>query len=97
MNPIPKPTVINKPEDLLKVGFSEEEVENIILNKRDWDGDNRHKDQIYILFQNVYFTMVLIYNCFSYYLNDSECYYDLYSFFNLLAFFGGKAYFGLMA
>ena len=31
--------------------------------------------------------MVLIYNCFSYYLNDSKCYYDLYSFFNLLAFF----------
>ena len=35
MNPSPKPTVINKPEDLNKVGFSEEEIEAIILNKRD--------------------------------------------------------------
>ena len=35
MNIVPKPNVINKPEDLLKVGFTEEEVENIILNKRE--------------------------------------------------------------
>ena len=35
MTTIPKPHVINKPEDLLKVGFSEDEVEKIILNKRD--------------------------------------------------------------
>ena len=35
MNPVPKPKVINKPEDLAKVGFSEEEIEAIILNKRD--------------------------------------------------------------
>ena len=33
--PSQKPTVINKPEDLSKVGFSEQEIETIILNKRD--------------------------------------------------------------
>ena len=32
---MPKPTVINKPEDLLKIGFTESEVEAIILNKRE--------------------------------------------------------------
>ena len=35
MSPSPKPHVINKPEDLAKVGFSEAEIEAIILNKRD--------------------------------------------------------------
>ena len=35
MNPVPKPHVINKPEDLLTIGFSEDEVEKIILNKRE--------------------------------------------------------------
>ena len=35
MSPVPKPNVINKPEDLLKIGFSESEVEAIILNKRE--------------------------------------------------------------
>ena len=30
----PKPKVINKPEDLLDIGFSTEEVEAIIKNKR---------------------------------------------------------------
>ena len=35
MTTVPKPHVINKPEDLLKVGFSEDEVDKIILNKRD--------------------------------------------------------------
>ena len=35
MTPSPKPTVINKPEDLSKVGFTNEEIESIILNKRD--------------------------------------------------------------
>ena len=35
MNPSPKPTVINKPEDLTKVGFSLEENEAIIMNNRD--------------------------------------------------------------
>ena len=33
--PSQKPTVINKPEDLSKVNFSEQEIETIILNKRD--------------------------------------------------------------
>ena len=35
MSTMPKPTVINKPEDLLKIGFTESEVEAIILNKRE--------------------------------------------------------------
>ena len=35
MSPVPKPTVINKPEDLLRIGFSNDEVEAIILNKRE--------------------------------------------------------------
>ena len=35
MTTMPKPTVINKPEDLQKVGFNESEIEAIILNKRD--------------------------------------------------------------
>ena len=34
MNPVPKPKIINRPEDLLKIGFTEQEVEDIILNKR---------------------------------------------------------------
>ena len=33
--PVPKPHVINKPEDLLELGFDQSEVEAIILNKRD--------------------------------------------------------------
>ena len=35
MSPVPKPQVINKPEDLEKVGFSKSEIESIILNKRE--------------------------------------------------------------
>ena len=35
MTPSPRPYVINKPEDLAKVGFSDAEIEDIILNKRD--------------------------------------------------------------
>ena len=35
MTTVPKPHVINKPEDLLKLGFTESEVEAIILNKRE--------------------------------------------------------------
>ena len=35
MTKMPKPHVINKPEDLLKLGFTEREVESIILNKRE--------------------------------------------------------------
>ena len=35
MSPSARPYVINKPEDLVKVGFSEEEIKTIILNKRD--------------------------------------------------------------
>ena len=34
MSRVPKPHVINKPEDLTNVGFSPEEIENIIKNKR---------------------------------------------------------------
>lgn len=35
MNPVPRPNVINKPEDLTKLGFTNDEVEAIILNKRE--------------------------------------------------------------
>ena len=35
MTILPKPKVINKPEDLLDIGFSTEEVEAIIKNKRE--------------------------------------------------------------
>lgn len=35
MTTVPRPHVINKPEDLLKLNFTESEVEAIILNKRD--------------------------------------------------------------
>ena len=34
MSKMPKPHVINKPEDLIEVGFSHGEIENIIKNKR---------------------------------------------------------------
>ena len=34
MTPMPKPHTINKPEDLSRVGFSPEEIENIIKDKR---------------------------------------------------------------
>ena len=69
MSPVPKPWVINKPKDLEKVGFSKSEIESIILNKREWDSDNRHKNQILTLFQFMYFICTQIETfsiCYSY-------------------------------
>ena len=31
---LPRPGVVNKPKDLLKLGFTEQQVQEIILNKR---------------------------------------------------------------
>ena len=33
-NKLPKPGIVNKPSDLLKLGFTEKEVNEIIINKR---------------------------------------------------------------
>ena len=33
-NPVPRHHIINKPEDLKKVGFNDTEIENIIMNRR---------------------------------------------------------------
>ena len=35
MTTVPKPHVINKPQDLKNVGFTDDEIEAIIRNKRD--------------------------------------------------------------
>ena len=31
---LPRPGVVNKPEDLLKLGFTEQQVQDIVTNKR---------------------------------------------------------------
>ena len=60
-----KPKVINKPEDLLDIGFSTEEVEAIIKNKREQEKAKRYTYQEFIYSQYIYLRLAISINSFN--------------------------------
>ena len=38
---LPRPGVVNKPNDLLNLGFTEQQVQEIIVNKRKWERSHK--------------------------------------------------------